>query len=139
LYALTGAVLAYWVGCHLVGDGPWVALASLALGLGGGAWAARGLTRPPRLLVWDGAAWSVHSATGAPQPGKVLLMLDLGGWMLVRFAPSLPHAARRVASQWLPLSVRDVGSDWPALRVALYALRASSTVPGVPARHIDVA
>jgi hypothetical protein len=139
LYALTGAVFAYWVGCHLVGDGPWVALASLSLGLGGAAWATRGLARPPRQLVWDGAAWTVHSAAGGSQPGRVLLMLDLGGWMLVRFTPSLPQAARRGASQWLPLSAREAGNSWPALRVALYARQASGAAVAEPARPIDTA
>jgi hypothetical protein len=138
LYALTAAVLAYWVGGHLVGDGVLVALASLSLGLGGGAWAARGLSQLPRQLVWDGAAWAVHSATGDSQPGQVLLMLDLGGWMLVRFEPSLPHAVRKGAPQWLPLSARDAGSSWPALRAALYARQASAAA-AVPTRHVDAA
>ena len=40
-------------------------------------------------------------------------MIDLGGWMLVRFAPGV---------RWLPLTRSD-SADWQALRVALHAVR----------------
>jgi hypothetical protein len=139
LYALTGVVSAYWVGSHLVGENPWLALASLVFGLGGAAWAARSAAQPPRRLAWDGAVWALHSPKDEPQPGQVTLMFDLGSWMLVRFAPSLPHAAGRLARQWLPLSARDAGGSWQALRVALYARQASGSVPTAPARQIDAA
>lgn len=139
LYALTGVVSAYWVGSHLAGGGPWVAVASLALGLGGVAWAARGTDRPPLRLNWDGVVWAVHSSEDGRQPGQVMLMLDLGGWMLVRFTPSLPHGAHKVTTQWLPLSARDTGASWAALRVALYARQAAGDLPAVPPRHSDAA
>ncbi len=139
LYALAVAVSAYWAGSHLVGGGPWLALASLVLGLGGAAGAGRGTAQPPRQLAWDGAAWTVHSSEDGQQPGQVMLMLDLGGWMLVRFTPSLPHGAHSVTTQWLPLSARDAGASWAALRVALHARQAPGDPPAVPPRHFDAA
>jgi hypothetical protein len=135
LYAATVAVSAYWAGSHLLGGGPWLALASLALGLGAAVVAARGMVRPPRQLAWDGGVWTLHSPKDEQQPGQVMLMLDLGGWLLVRFTPSGPHGAHRAATQWLPLSARDAGGSWPALRVALYAPQATGELPDVPPRQ----
>jgi hypothetical protein len=139
LYASTAAVSSYWAGSHLVGGGPWLALASLALGLGGAAAAVRGTALPPRQLAWDGAVWALHSSQDGWRPGQVMLMLDLGTWMLLRFMPTPPHGARRAAAQWLPLSARDAAGSWPALRVALYARQAAGDSPAVPQRPFDAA
>ena len=119
LYALAAAVAAYWAGAQLWGAGPWVALAAVALGLAAAAWAGRALAAPAQQLVWDGAVWQLRPAGSEPLSGQALLMLDLGGWMLVRFAPAGAGPWRD--GRWLPLSHRDAGAAWQALRVALHA------------------
>jgi hypothetical protein len=57
-------------------------------------------------------------------------MIDLGGWMLMRFTPGggsqRQSAWRTRIPLWLGLSVGQVGADWHALRVALYASRAET-------------
>ena len=60
LYALTGAVFAYWVGCHLVGDGPWVPWPACHSG-----WAAP----PGRREVWPGRH---GNSSGTARPGRCI-------------------------------------------------------------------
>jgi hypothetical protein len=138
LCALSTFVLAYWIGSRLQAGALPVALCSLALGLAVAALAARHLRQPQRQLIWDGAAWAVESAQGGRQAGQVTLMLDLGRWMLVRFAPAELAATLGRAPPWLqlwlPLSSRDAGASWSGLRAALYALPAQGDTPGMPRR-----
>ena len=123
LFAASAAVAVYWAGAHLGVPGPGLPLASLIFGGVVAAVAGRVLAEPPTLLAWDGAAWSVDVAGAGLRPGRPLLMLDLGGWMLVRFDPEGSASGRQ--ARWLPLSRRDAGAAWPALRVALHQDRAA--------------
>ncbi len=142
LYALSAFVLVYWAGRH-IGAGPWGSLlASLGLAIAAAILAGRVLRQPARQLVWDGAQWAVLLTPEHRQAGAVMLMLDLGGWMLVKFAPAEPSAASSWRllgpSQWLALSQCDNAAVWAALRVALHSWRpvqgspdvASSSMPG---------
>jgi hypothetical protein len=96
-----------------------LAVASLLLGGLGAIAARRALSAPARQLGWDGSTWRLGRPGGEGQPGQAALMLDLGGWMLVRFTPDPALQQARRGACWLPLSVRDAAAAWPALRVAL--------------------
>jgi hypothetical protein len=133
-YALTAFVFAYWGGSHLFDAGLAVWLGSLAFALVTTVCAARWLRQPVRQLIWDAEAWRVAAPRGDAQCGQVALMLDFGGWMLVRFIPAGSIGGRR--SQWLPLSRDDAGVQWPALRVALHSL---PTEPAAARRALPAA
>jgi len=121
LYALSVAVLAYWAGRQLLQPSLALGFGCLALALSAAWLAGQLLRRPPCALIWDGAAWAVELPRLGRHTGQVALMLDLGGWMLVRFTPDRPPGPIAI---WLPLSSRDAAASWPALRVALHSTRA---------------
>ena len=76
-----------------------------------------------RTLRWDGQDWVLASADGRPDlRGDAALMLDLGPWMLVRFAPAAARGAR--AARWLALTITQDAARWAALRGALWNWRA---------------
>jgi len=90
--------------------------AALALPAAGGAAAvaAAAMWRRPRprpvSLRWDGERWLADG-----HAGEVNVMLDLGGWMLLRWRPA---AGRPL---WLALPAAEAGPAWPALRAALFS------------------
>jgi hypothetical protein len=71
------------------------------------------------LLAWDGAVWQWTPEAAEPDPGEIALMIDLGGWLLLRFTPTRPRAP----AIWLTASRRQSAALWPAWRAALYARR----------------
>jgi hypothetical protein len=75
-------------------------------------------------LRWDGACWWYRTAEGdAPeQAGSVMVMIDWGRWMLLRFDPQAGVRGQRRA--WLPVSDLRV-SGVAALRTAAYARAAT--------------
>lgn len=80
---------------------------------------------PAARLRWEGAAWSLLPAPQAlPVPGSAWLVLDLGGWMLVRFHAADP--ASRNAGTWLPVRRARDEAGWRALRAALWTWRAEA-------------
>ena len=90
LYGLSAFVLVHWAGSHLE-----AAPGRLAAGRPGGGYRGRHagrrvLRQPARQIVWDGAQWAVRWPPDHRQAGAVMLMLDLGGWMLVKFVPAEP-------------------------------------------------
>jgi len=82
-------------------------------------------------LSWGGADWQWQTGESQPLVGTVGVMIDLGGWMLLRFESAA--ASRRV--NWLAVSRRQSAGLWPAWRAALYSRRPSEgrTDPGRPA------
>jgi hypothetical protein len=120
-WALALTTLAAWVLGHLQMP-PWPSLLLAAPVFALAWWAAR---TPPIDLAWDGQAWSADGQTGL-----VEVMLDLGGWLLLRWRPDGgPGPAR-----WIPVSRADAGPAFHALRAAVYC-RAYKPTPGVrPAR-----
>ncbi len=82
--------------------------ASAAVLAGLVAW--RRSAQPSTLLVWDGQQWLADTVPVAPA-----VMMDLGGWLLLR----LRGCAGR--SGWLAVSASDAGAALHALRAALYA------------------
>ncbi len=75
-------------------------------------------------LSWDGADWQLAGAAsgrGGEQPGTLAVALDGGHWMLLHFRAT--QADARPRTRWLALSRRDLGSQWHALRCAVYSPR----------------
>ena len=75
-------------------------------------------------LRWDGAVWHLDLAatgTAGERSGAMVIALDGGSWMLLRFRAAQADAGPRV--RWLALSRRDLGSQWHALRCAVYSPR----------------
>jgi hypothetical protein len=62
-------------------------------------------------LNWDGQEWTVDEMAG-----QLLVMMDLGPWLLLRWMP-----AQRGRTRWLAVSASEAGAAWHGLRAALYA------------------
>jgi hypothetical protein len=114
--ALALAGIAAWAASGWGAQGWATALAAAPAAVLG--WAIGGPLLGPAqgTLRWDGAAWS-WQAKGAHEAraGAVAVMIDLGPWLLLRFAP--PDAG----AVWLPVAEGTCGPAWRALRVALHA------------------
>jgi hypothetical protein len=76
---------------------------------------------PARHLRWDGQVWLLAEPAGRPTgevAGELTVVIDLGPWMLLRFAPG--GSTRAV---WLPAQRRGLEAKWHALRCAVYSPR----------------
>lgn len=131
LWALAGACLGAWgvtaldaldgpLAAALQGPAPALAgvlaLTAAAAGLG---WR---LARPLRAhLAWTGREWVAGFAPQpAAGPAQVRLMIDLGGWLLLRVrVPGVPGGPGGRA-RWLGVARAAAGADWHLLRAALY-------------------
>jgi len=120
LYALSAAVATWWVGAQLLGASAWLASGSLLCGLAAALAARLALPATAWRLSWVGGSWRLQAPDREELVGRVAVMLDLGAWMLVRFAAQ-PAARYGRGAVWLPLSRNADATAWPALRVALYA------------------
>jgi hypothetical protein len=120
LPGLAAAVMTGWIGAHAGWPvARWLPLALLT-GTAAGLLAWR-LARPRQTeLRWDGQAWSADGTKG-----RLDVMLDLGGWLLVRLRPRSPGAVR-----WVAVSAAEAGGQLHALRAALYS-RPSEAAPHV--------
>jgi hypothetical protein len=107
LFAWSAAAFVAWAFLHAERSAWPAGAAALVAGLL--AW--RLLRAAPVDLAWDGTAWLADGVAG-----RVDLMMDVAGFMLVRWRPAPGGAAR-----WIPLSRRHTGGADHALRVALYA------------------
>jgi hypothetical protein len=117
LPGLTACVLLFWALQRLaLVEAPWDLAAALVAGLAATVPAWRLAAPRTATLAWDGQAWLLDG-----QPGTLRLMVDAGGWLLLR------HGRR-----WLALAAADAGAQWHALRVAVHAqgpVRAAATRP----------
>ena len=88
-------------------------------------WLAAALAKVPALILrWDGQLWQIGRAGSVPDepvPGDLVVTVDLGPWMLLRFEPAVPDRRRRVI--WLPVQRRGIEPHWHALRCAVYSPR----------------
>jgi hypothetical protein len=131
LPALAAAAFVAWIAGH-GGVGPVAqGLAALVAALLAAGVSWRAAAPRSRALAWDGEAWRLGPADEA---GTVELMIDLGGWLLLR------HTSARagVAPVWLAVSAQGAGGAWHGLRVALQAraptMHAGIDSPERPAR-----
>jgi hypothetical protein len=122
--ACTGAATANIAGWLLLEvDFAWALPAAVALAMivaALSAWRTLGAGRSGD-LSWDGAQWQWCESSG-----QAHLLLDLGGWMLLRFNPV--HGNRC----WIAASQRSAVGAWPALRAALYSSRRPADPPDAP-------
>ena len=118
LAALAAAVPAAWAALH-AGFAEPIAAAAAAAAAVAAAWLVWRLTRTQACtLSWNGEHWAADG-----QAGEVDVMLDLGGWLLLRLRPLAGRA------RWLPVPDSQAGPARHGLRAALY----SRTAPGLPA------
>lgn len=104
---------------------PWLPLAvlSAAAAAGMAAWLAARSLRPAE-LAWDGQQWRLDGAAGA-----VVVMLDLGGWLLLLFSPEVK--GKRL---WRAFAVGEAGAAWHGLRTAVHARVPLPVAPPVSVR-----
>ena len=96
---------------------------SLAFAMAGAGLFLRFLPASSGRLRWDGDQhwWFSPAADGSGErSGQLAVMLDLDGWLLLRFHPG--DGGHRRAS-WLPLREARLGSAAQALRAAVYSRR----------------
>ncbi len=153
--AMAGWVFGYWLGQKLT-DTPmmgWVAGAALAVG---SCLLAVALLPPATgVLRWDGQSWwwwpdaiapnhdgpswfaqlihGRHTETG-PVEGTLTVKIDWGRWLLTQFV-SLGNESGRKRHQWLPLSQAQLGAEWHALRVTLFARSPRLPATGDDTQH----
>lgn len=130
LYAVTFALLGAWMASHgAVAAG----IAGPVAGMLGGWLGWRCLQSMRGTLRWDGQGWWHGHPTGAAHPlHSVNLMMDLGGWMLLR-ARAVPTSLGLVPGRWCGVASGDVGAGWHGLRLALYHAR-GAPAPVAPDR-----
>jgi len=113
LPALAGAAVAAWISAWVDLPPLGVAGAVFAAAAFGGLLGWHWLRPLPAPLVWDGACWSAGSPAVT---GQVEVMVDLGGWLLLRFWPD----AAATPVRWLVVSAAAAGGGLHGLRVALH-------------------
>jgi len=121
LAGASAAAAAATVAAHLEASSEAQAIAvALALPVGV-ALLARLAPRSSGRLRWDGAQWWYAPDAGADeQSGELSVMIDLGGWMLLRFHS---RSSGRRSHAWLPVASAGLGVAWHGLRAAIYSRR----------------
>ena len=115
------ASLAAWLASSPLGAGAWarggVAASALAIvAIGVSLWRS---DRPT--LRWDATQWTVETGAAAPIPGELLVALDLGSFLLLRFRPE--GRTGPGATCWIPVGQRGLEREWHAFRCAVYSPR----------------
>jgi hypothetical protein len=72
-------------------------------------------------MAWDGAQWQWQGETG-----QVRVCIDLGGWVLLRFARASG------SRDWIAASRAQTQGPWSAWRAALYARHAADRLAAPP-------
>jgi hypothetical protein len=127
LAALATAAVAAWApGAYGTLPAPlWAGLlvaSGLAIAV---AWHLRGL--PGVHLHWDGRQWHGAETGRELRAGAVVVALDIGAWMLLKFRPD--EAPASAGRRWVPVHRGSAGMHWHALRCAVYSPRPA---PGEP-------
>lgn len=117
MYAVALALLGAWMASHHAVPALLVWPVTGLLG----AWLGWKAFQPMRgMLRWDGQAWWYWPHVEAAHPlHSVDLMMDLGGWMLLRVRAE-PVSRRLRPGRWCGIGRRDAGAAWHGLRLALY-------------------
>ena len=125
------ANLIAWAGSQAERSTPEQAVAALLGAAVTAAWVWRSVRRNGAgagALAWDGAVWHWAAPSAQPLAGELRVMIDLGAWMLLRFAPH--ESGRRAA--WLPVSRRQAGPAWSQWRATLFSTRRASEPGAAP-------
>lgn len=80
--------------------------------------------RRPVALRWDTQCWHLtceHHAGNPAGPLHARVMVDVGGWMLLKFVPDCTAATKR--AHWVAVQRSGLEVQWHALRCALYSPR----------------
>jgi hypothetical protein len=118
--AAVGNIVAWGLhGFGMAAGWPTALLAALVAGGAASSWAQRASGEGE--LTWDGAQW--HWQGGA---GRAHAAIDLGDWMLLRFA----HTTGR--SGWIAAGRAATDGPWAALRAALYSPQAADPLGAPP-------
>ena len=123
--AAAAANLGAWAALALRASAPVPALAALLAAASAAAragWALRARDVHAGVLAWDGASWSWLRSHAEPVLGELRVMIDLGAWVLLRFAPGTVRSAT-----WMCVSRRQAGARWPAWRSAFISRRPGGT------------
>ena len=94
------------------------------------------LRRGPIVLRWDTQRWQVTDpgrGAGPIDVSELRVVLDLGGWMLLKFRCDAPR--RTLRRGWIPVQRRGLEAHWHALRCAVYAHGAASGRQPLPDRQ----
>ena len=113
--------IAAWLSTHERAADTSILVSALLAAIALVALAASLVQTQPVALRWDGRAWHLGQHAGDPMPGDLRVAIDLGPWMLLRFAPAAFGA--RPGIIWLPLQRRGLEAEWHALRCAVYSPR----------------
>lgn len=86
-------------------------------------------------LRWDGRTYFLGLADQGgdeSEHGSVTVVIDLGTWMLLRFAGD--RGSPRRSATWLPVQRRGMEAQWHALRCAVYSPRPEAVADRNPRR-----
>lgn len=135
---LAASALAFW-GWRQRGHA--LAMPAAALGVVAlvGALSVAGRQGSTRLR-WDGEHWYVDSPGDArddPQgaPHRLVVAIDLGPWMLLKFLPVQAPGVAPARSRWLPVQRQGHEGQWHGMRRAVYFPRSSVGGPSLTEPH----
>ena len=122
--AWAAAALVAWL-CLLVDAPAWpTALAAGLAALVAAALSSAYLPAPAGTLAWDGAEWHWQGRNG-----ELEVVIDLGPWVLLRFAAA---GRSRMRAAHLPVSHAGDRAAWHGLRTAVYSRRPEPRTPSAP-------
>jgi hypothetical protein len=119
------SLAAWWAGGRA--SVPWtvaVPLMLLCLAVLGGV--ATLVHCPGQRLRWDTQRWTLAPASAHeqhPSPGRLIVAIDLGSWILLKFEHDVATRWRRAS--WLPVQRRGHEAQWHAFRCAVYFSRSA--------------
>jgi len=129
LAATVCATLAVWWRAHPAPAPTWVAAVTASGMLGAVLCALPSLRARPLTLRRTAGQWQLADQRVSPGPaatGDLLVAVDLGVWMLLRFVP----AAAAGRARWVAVQRRGLEPQWHALRCAVYAPRPKQPAEG---------
>jgi hypothetical protein len=119
-------VVLWWIYKALNTPSPWTLGLVLTVWVltGWAAWQSWRLRTPDCISIqWSGAQWTVIDCSCRASTGEVVVVMDLGGWMLLRFEPDRHALTTLRKPVWIPLSEQRLPQHWHALRCAVHGAR----------------
>jgi hypothetical protein len=122
VFSVSAAGVASTLTWLVVRDSAFTAHAAVALAIGtllSIACTVSLMKAPATSLRWDGRTWHLTDAVSDSVSGDLIVTIDLGAWMLLRFKPDA--ATPRARDTWLPVQRRGLEAQWHALRCSVYS------------------